>query len=42
MLLYKPDMRLLAVYDNAHNWYAAADKLGPDIVRNELSPFLPP
>jgi hypothetical protein len=41
-LLHKPDMRLLAVYVIARNWYAAVEKLDPDVVRNDLAPFLPP
>ena len=30
------------MYDNAHNWYAAIEKLGPDVARNELPRSLPP
>ena len=33
--LFKPDMRLLAMYANAHNWYAAAEKFAPDTIWND-------
>jgi len=26
-----PDMRLLAMYANAHNWYAAPEKFAPTV-----------
>jgi hypothetical protein len=37
--VYKPDVRLLAVYAYAHNWYAAPEQFGPDFTRNDLPPF---
>jgi hypothetical protein len=39
-LLSKPDMRPLAMYDNAHNWYAAPEQFVFDISRNDLPPFV--
>jgi hypothetical protein len=33
-----PDMRLLAMYANAHNWYAAAEKFAPKRYQERLIP----
>jgi hypothetical protein len=38
----QPDMRLLAMYANTHNWYAAPEKFAPDGIRNDYPRFFPP
>lgn len=39
-VFFKPDMRPLAMYANAHNWYAAPEKFNLDVARNDLPPLL--
>jgi len=36
-LFNRPDMRLLAEYANAHNWYAAPENFVPRFLQERLS-----